>query len=168
AASIRAVRTLDELRLRARQDPLTELGHHATFQEELRARLAATPPGHQVALLLVDVDNFKAINDRDGHRAGDRILREVSHALASVLRAGDQLYRIGGDEFTTVLEVGGLAEAEDIARRMIVAARRGPTTVSVGVAIAADGEGADDLVDRADEAMYGAKRSGRDTAGVAP
>ncbi len=175
AASIRAARTLAELRQQARQDPLTELGHHATFQEELRARLharsgdrRASSADRHVALLLIDVDEFKQINDRDGHREGDRVLREVSRALASALRTGDQLYRIGGDEFATVVEVGGVVEAEGLARRMVAAARLGPTTVSVGIAIASDGETADELVDRADQAMYDAKRAGRDTAGVAP
>jgi diguanylate cyclase (GGDEF)-like protein len=168
AASIRAVRTMAELRQRARRDPLTELGHHATFQEELRAQLAAPHGDRRVALLLIDVDDFKLINDREGHREGDRVLRELSANLSEVLRDDDRLYRVGGDEFATIIEVDELAEAQNIACRMIQAARKSPATISVGIAVAAAGEAADDLVDRADAAMYTAKRSGRDTAGLAP
>ncbi|WP_052666831.1 sensor domain-containing diguanylate cyclase [Nitriliruptor alkaliphilus] len=168
AASIRAVRTLEQLRRRARQDPLTGLGHHATFQEVLAARCAERRGGRGVAVLLLDVDGFKRVNDRFGHQEGDRVLRELSAILASALRADDQLFRVGGDEFATVLEVGAAEEAEQVARRAVSAARDGPATVSVGVAVRLPGEATDRLVARADRAMYVAKHAGGDAVAVAP
>jgi diguanylate cyclase (GGDEF)-like protein len=168
AASIRAARTVAELRRRARQDPLTGLGHHATFQEELRTRLAHRPAGRQLAVLMIDVDDFKAVNDRHGHQAGDLVLKQLGARLSSALRSDDRLYRVGGDEFATIIEVREVQEAADIARRMIEVARQGPATISVGLAVATAEESATDLLHRADTAMYAAKGSGRDSAGVAP
>ena len=168
AANLRTIRTVDRLHTRARLDPLTSLGHHATFQEELRARLADRRRGGMLAVLLIDVDDFKAVNDRHGHREGDRVLRQLSETLAGALRADDQLYRIGGDEFATVLEVDAVAEAQEVARRVVEVARTGPSTVSVGIAVACEDETADAIIDRADTAMYAAKAAGRDGAGLAP
>jgi diguanylate cyclase (GGDEF)-like protein len=167
AANICAVRVLAQLQHRVRQDPLTGLGHHATFQEELRDRLADGSSERTVAVLMVDVDDFKRINDDGGHQEGDRVLKELSATLASALRADDRLYRIGGDEFATIVEVDVVAEAQEVARRMIEAARTSPITVSIGIAVAETGEPAAALVARADAAMYAAKRAGRDTVGVA-
>jgi diguanylate cyclase (GGDEF)-like protein len=118
-------------------------------------------------VFLVDVDDFKRINDRDGHQQGDRVLRQLSATLGAVLRSDDRLYRVGGDEFACLVEVASLDEARDIATRMVDAARQGPATISVGIALAGVDEGADALVDRADAAMYAAKASGRDGVGVA-
>lgn len=168
AASLRVVRTVAQLRRRARQDPLTGLGHHATFHEELGARLRDRLADRELAVLMIDIDDFKLVNDHGGHQEGDRILRELSATLASVLRTGDQLYRVGGDEFATLVEVAGVEDAQDIAERMIAAVRGGPVTISVGIAIAAPGEAADQLVARADAGMYAAKGSGRDTSDLAP
>jgi diguanylate cyclase (GGDEF)-like protein len=166
-ASIRALRDRAELRRLARQDPLTKLGHHATFQEELRTRLACRRRDRDVAVLVIDVDGFKDVNDRLGHQAGDRILKDLSASLAAALRDDDQLYRIGGDEFATVIEVRSLDEASDVAGRLLEVARTGTTTISVGVAVASPDEPPERLLDRADAAMYEAKVAGRDTLGVA-
>lgn len=168
AASTLMVRAVAELEQRARQDPLTGLGHHSTFQEELLSRLAHQRPDRQLAMLMIDIDDFKAVNDRDGHQAGDRVLKQLSARLSAVLRNDDQLYRVGGDEFATTVEISEVEEADDIVRRLIDAARPGPVTISVGVAIATEGETASQLIDRADAAMYAVKRSGRDTNATAP
>jgi diguanylate cyclase (GGDEF)-like protein len=167
ATSVLAVRTVEELRRRAQQDPLTELGHHASFHAALRSRLTDRRRDRPLAVIVVDVDDFKGVNDRYGHQGGDRLLRLLSADLSRVLRDEDLLYRIGGDEFATILEVRSMDEAREVARRMVEAARGGPTTVSVGVALATPDEAADALVDRADAAMYAAKSAGRDTIGVA-
>lgn len=148
---------LARLRQRASSDPLTGLRHQGPFGE----RIAAATPGH-TALLTVDVDNFKSINDTYGHEAGDRALVELARALEAALRQGDELYRIGGDEFVAVIEVSRAAEAVGIAERLTAAARRIGRTISVGVALQHDGESPDGTLRRADAALYAVKRDGRD------
>jgi diguanylate cyclase (GGDEF)-like protein len=162
-ASLRAVRESAELQRRAARDPLTDLGHHATFHAELTDRLGRVPPDRQLAVLLLDVDGFKGVNDRFGHRAGDRLLRELSDRLSAALRGDDRLYRIGGDEFATIVEVRRGSEADEVAERLLRAARGGPATVSVGVALARPGDTPATVLERADVAMYDAKRAGKDT-----
>ena len=96
------LRELAQLAQRADSDPLTGLRHHRPFEE----RLSASLPG-RTAVLAVDVDQFKRINDEYGHQAGDVALVSVAGALRSVLRGEDELYRIGGDEFAVVVDVNG-------------------------------------------------------------
>ncbi len=160
--SLERLRLLESLRAQARRDPLTGLGHQATFGE----RMAHAEPG-RTALLLMDVDHFKDINDSRGHAAGDQTLVDLVAAVKGVMRGGDELYRIGGDEFVAVVEVGRAAEARGIAKRIAEAAHRVGCTVSIGVAIQAPAESADDALRRADAAMYMAKRDGRDRVQLA-
>jgi len=151
------LRTLRELRQRAISDPLTGLRHHGPFGE----RIAAATPG-RTALLAIDVDDFKTVNDTYGHQAGDELLVGLARALEAALRQGDELYRIGGDEFVAVVEVPQPAEAVRIAERLASAARRTGRTISVGVAVRRDGEPAENTLRRADTALYEVKREGRD------
>ena len=151
------VRLVVQLRVRANSDPLTGLGHHGRFAE----RLARAQPGRS-AVLAIDVDQFKAVNDTYGHQEGDRLLVELVRALQASLRAGDDLYRVGGDEFAAVLEVSQGAEAVAVAERLLQAARRVGRTISVGVALRQSGEPPETTLRRADEALYAAKRAGRD------
>jgi len=165
----RTLAVLDALRRQASRDPLTDLGHHATFQSALAAALGAGPVGRQVAVVVLDIDDFKAVNDAAGHPAGDALLRAAARVLSDVLRDGEQLYRIGGDEFATLLRVTTAGEARAVADRLLAAARAGlGATISVGVAVAGAGESPASLVTRADRALYAVKRSGRDGVRLAP
>jgi diguanylate cyclase (GGDEF)-like protein len=154
--SYRRIELLALLSERSRQDPLTGLGHHRTFNE----RIASTRPGH-TALIAIDIDNFKAINDTRGHAAGDEVLIEVSRALSGVLRPEDQLFRTGGDEFIAVLEVESLGQATWVGDRLLRAAQGTGCTISAGACVQAPGEDATVALRRADTALYEAKRRGR-------
>ena len=160
ASSLRTAKALEELRDRAATDPLTGLGHHATFHAGFaRAR----DRRESLAVLLCDVDGFKAINDGRGHQAGDRALRQTAAAMASALRRGDELFRIGGDEFAALVRVADGREALDAGRRLREAvAAAGEVTVSIGVTLPRQGESDQAALARADEALYAVKASGRD------
>jgi len=153
---------LDWLHHRANSDPLTGLRHHRPFEE----RIGLALPG-RTAVVAIDVDGFKKINDRYGHQAGDRALVALVDALRSTLRESDEFYRIGGDEFAVVLDVNGEHEAEAIAQRLLAAARRAGYSISVGAALNATGESGRETLRRADVALYQAKRAGRNTARLA-
>ena len=138
-------------------------------EEDERARRY----GGRFALLMVDLDGFKEINDRNGHLAGDQYLREISHVIRDQLRAADIACRYGGDEFCLLLPQTGLLGARAIAERIRAAVSRRivgveglalRTTVSIGLAVYPDHDVGDlrGLMRQADEAMYRAKRSGRD------
>jgi diguanylate cyclase (GGDEF)-like protein len=155
--------SLTRLRHRASSDPLTGLRHHGPFGE----RLATAEPG-RTALLAIDVDQFKTINDTYGHAAGDRALIELARALESTLRQGDELYRVGGDEFVAVVDVPSPTEAVAVAERLAAAARRIGRTISVGVAVQRREELGETTLNRADQALYEVKRRGRDGVHLAP
>jgi diguanylate cyclase (GGDEF)-like protein len=160
ASCLRTADAIAELRERAASDPLTGLGHHATFHEALAAARASAT---KVAVLLVDVDGFKEINDSKGHQAGDRVLREIAAVLTGTLRRGDELFRIGGDEFAALVSVTSPEEAMEAGRRLCdAAAKAGSVTVSIGVALPRDGEADASVLARADRALYAVKQSGRD------
>ncbi|MEV1286073.1 diguanylate cyclase [Micromonospora sp. NPDC049679] len=151
------LRTLDQLHERAMSDPLTGLRHHGPFGE----RMATATPG-RTALVAIDVDEFKTINDTYGHQVGDRVLVDLARALQTALRHGDELYRIGGDEFVAVVDVLRPEEAVGIGERLARAARMIGRTVSVGVAVQCLGEAPELTLRRADVALYDVKRDGRD------
>lgn len=151
------LRTLARLREQASSDPLTGLRHTGPFGQ----RIAAATPG-RTALLAIDVDGFKTVNDTYGHQAGDRVLVGLARALEGALRQGDELYRIGGDEFVAVIEVNRPEEAVRIAERLTEAARRTGRTISIGVALPRPGESPELTLRRADQALYAVKRHGRD------
>ncbi|MFU8853814.1 diguanylate cyclase, partial [Micromonospora sp. SL1-18] len=152
------LRTLARLREQASSDPLTGLRHTGPFGQ----RIASATPG-RTALLAIDVDGFKDVNDTYGHQAGDRLLVGLARALEGALRQGDELYRTGGDEFVAVVEVSRPEEAVRIAERLTEAARRTGRTISVGVALPHHGESPERTLLRADQALYAAKRHGRDS-----
>ncbi|WFE37273.1 sensor domain-containing diguanylate cyclase [Micromonospora sp. WMMD998] len=149
--------TLARLREQASSDPLTGLRHTGPFGR----RIASVTPG-RTALLAIDVDGFKDVNDTYGHQAGDRLLVGLARALEGALRQGDELYRTGGDEFVAVIEVSHPQEAVGIAERLTDAARRAGRTISVGVALPRQGEPPERTLHRADQALYAVKRHGRD------
>jgi len=146
-------------------DPLTGLGNHRSFHERLQRELVgAEAEGTSLALCLVDLDDFKTINDRCGHPAGDIVLSQV----ASRLRQGGESFRLGGDEFAVLLPRHDEQQAAGVARSIVerVAAVRvegvGSVTVSAGVATyPTQGSGRDELIRLADSALYWAKEDGK-------
>jgi diguanylate cyclase (GGDEF)-like protein/putative nucleotidyltransferase with HDIG domain len=157
-------RALTAMRL-ALTDPLTGLGNHRHFHERLQRELTeAQEHGQPLTVCFIDVDDFKRINDRYGHPAGDEVL---SH-IASRLRQGGEAFRLGGDEFAILLpkhdEAGALAAARSIVNRIaaIDVGEMGPITVSAGVATFPDHGGErDELIRLADNALYWAKEHGK-------
>jgi diguanylate cyclase (GGDEF)-like protein/PAS domain S-box-containing protein len=157
----------------ARHDPLTGLPNRATFMDQLERVLARARrrSGAAVAVLFLDLDRFKEINDSLGHRVGDALLVAFSHSLEHWLRPGDLVARLGGDEFTVLLDdITGVEEARGIAERIErglkgafrLEGREVSTTASIGIAVAADDhDTAEQLLHNADLAMYQAKRLGR-------
>ena len=166
AGALVRARYMAELLTLSRCDPLTGLGHQRAFQDRLDQLITGGFAG--TALLSIDVDHFKAVNDRGGHQAGDRLLQRLAVAMAEELRSGDDLFRVGGDEFAAVLHgIGDPVLALEIAGRVRAGAARAGTSVSIGIAMAGGDEpDSDELFRRADEALYRAKRAGRDVAVV--
>jgi diguanylate cyclase (GGDEF)-like protein len=162
-------------RRRSTVDPLTGLFNRNALELRL-AELDSDARSHSDAshaLLLCDLDHFKRVNDKLGHAAGDSVLQEVAYTMRANLRAGDSIYRVGGEEILVVLPGATKEDAVDIAERLRLAVRDlrpvGVTmTVSIGVAVSPPGGfDTDDLVSRADEALYSAKASGRDMVSFA-
>ena len=159
----------------SRADPLTSLGNRLRLREDLEVLHGrAKRYGHSYAVVLCDVDHFKAYNDHYGHLAGDDALRRVAEAISSSLRGGDAAYRYGGEEFLMVLpeqDVGVASTIADRLRRTVEAlgipheanASGGVVTISAGVAILAETGDADDLLREADAALYEAKEAGKNT-----
>jgi diguanylate cyclase (GGDEF)-like protein len=148
----------------ARRDPLTELGNHRAFHEHLESALRRTVERDgRLSLVLVDLDDFKVVNDTEGHLAGDAVLRRLARTLAEQSRARERAFRVGGDEFALVVDGG--AEAGIRVAERIRASVGGELTVSAGVAtFPVDALTKDELVHKADLALYAAKRAGKDTA----
>jgi diguanylate cyclase (GGDEF)-like protein len=164
-----------ELRTLAEHDPLTGLSNRLYFDSSLRSAMPlALRHGEPLALMLLDVDEFKYVNDSYGHDIGDRFLREVSSRLQGALRAGDLLCRLGGDEFAVLAHQFASEEQSlylaqrilDTMRRPIHLAGADMTcTVSIGVACyPSSAFSAEELMKHADLAMYKSKRSGRNRA----
>ncbi len=165
-----------ELTRRASYDALTGLANRALFRQRLRQALAeAARRGVTCAVLLLDLDDFKTINDSLGHAVGDEVLVAVAQRLRGCLRAGDTAARLGGDEFAVLLQrVKGEQEAIGVAER-VAATLRLPVSVagrevlarsSVGVRVAPGGVDPDEVLRDADMAMYAAKAEGRGTIEV--
>jgi diguanylate cyclase (GGDEF)-like protein len=163
AATLGVATAMAELARRVDLDGLTGLRNAAAFAADVAADVASDPPATAASLLLIDVDHFKNVNDSFGHLAGDRLLQGLSRELREALRDGDRLYRIGGDEFAALVHASEPAELDAITSRLLRAARRVRTTVSIGSA-RFDPDDTDLTRSRADIALYEAKAAGRDTA----
>ena len=158
----------------SRHDPLTDLPNRTLFDERLERSLRRVERGGQfVAVLFIDVDHFKEVNDRHGHEAGDVVLTHVARRLADVLRPEDVVARYGGDEFTVFGVIGHEDEAVGIVKRIQRALAQPVSwrdqvievTCSIGVSISSKPPGsAENLLRWADAAMYRAKRQGRNQA----
>lgn len=163
----------EELRRQALRDSLTGLFNRRHFEEILRRRLTAHQRDQRgFSLLMIDIDHFKSINDQCGHEAGDQVLRAVAGALQKSSRSDDAVFRLGGEEFVVLLDdpegLGSNATAErirELIERLPISfqgVRLPSVTVSIGAAhLPTDANDADSLIRRADQAMYDAKRTGR-------
>lgn len=175
-AAVRDISARKEAQVRiefmARHDPLTQLPNRGYLMEQLGRILAqARRREGRVAVLFVDLDNFKTVNDSLGHHAGDALLCEISRRLTSAVREADLVARLGGDEFLVVLtDVVTRTDAAGVAANLIEAANTSvtikgrPLTVSASIGISVfpeDGGTPDELIRHADAAMYRAKDGGR-------
>ncbi|MEU0560193.1 EAL domain-containing protein [Dactylosporangium sp. NPDC006015] len=151
----------------ATHDALTQLPNRALFNDRLAAALSSTT-GHGVSVALVDLDDFKTVNDTLGHAAGDALLLAVARRLVAAVRPGDVVARLGGDEFVVILDDVTPAVAEQVAQRMIAALGEPVVAdghellvrASIGIAGGRPGDDAGELLRRADIAMYAAKHGG--------
>jgi diguanylate cyclase (GGDEF)-like protein len=159
----------DQLTYQAFHDALTALPNRARLVGQLDQALAAATPAHRVAVLLIDLDGFKGVNDTLGHHAGDELLRQIATRLQQNVRGTDTAARLGGDEFAVILNGGLPANLTDVTDRILGAIRE-PLTIlgrtvqvgaSIGVAVAGPETSPDDLIRDADTAMYAAKAAGK-------
>jgi diguanylate cyclase len=165
----RSLRTNEaRLRIRASSDPLTGLLNREQFRADTMSMMDA---GELFSLLLVDLDEFKEVNDTKGHSAGDALLCEVAKRFESCVRDSDVLARLGGDEFAVAMSVRDAAEAQRLAGRMIESLRSiGDSTVSASIGIAmgppgtASADRFEEMLSQADQAMYTAKALGKHQA----
>ena len=166
-----------ELSDHAERDGLTHLANRRSFERHLSA-VTSGPGAASTTLMYVDLDNFKPVNDRHGHAAGDVVLRVVAERLRACLRPVDLAARLGGDEFAVIVSPAcPAAEARDIAQRIVDAVSEpidvGGASVTVGCCVGvaswpADGETTADALGAADRALYAAKRGGKRAVRVAP
>jgi diguanylate cyclase (GGDEF)-like protein len=172
ATGLERVRQVEQLRSAADIDLVTGVRSHRHLQERLRQEVARSARSHSpLAVLMMDLDKFKPVNDRHGHTDGDRVLRNVGATIMGAIRTSDVVARYGGDEFVLLMPDTDVAQAERVARRVVraIMGRRHELSdgshvrvgVSAGLAMyPADGRTSAQLLQAADAAMYSAKRSG--------
>jgi diguanylate cyclase (GGDEF)-like protein len=155
----------EQLAHQLRHDSLTEIANRPNFEEQVTGRLAVAP---DFLVALLDLDDFKTVNDRLGHGTGDALLKAVSRRLHERLRAGDTVARLGGDEFTLLLPGLSAAEATGLLQRVIAGVQETlhidghemTPRISIGLTAAQPGDTPGELLRRADVAMYAAKHAG--------
>lgn len=164
---------IEQLTRLAVTDSLTGLANRSALMDRLAVALDAAHRGHQdVGVVFIDLDGFKAVNDTYGHDTGDQLLRQVAGRLSTAIRAGDTAARLGGDEFVILCEqVDDLVQVEEVADRVSAALLEGfvigeqPLWISASSGMTLGrGSSASEVLGRADEAMYRAKRRGRGLA----
>ncbi len=169
AAALARVNSLRDAQTRASTDPLTGLPNRRYFEEYVELLGRGRRAADAIGILMVDVDRFKVLNDRFGHAVGDVVLRAIGRTIASTVRDLDVPARFGGEEFVILLRNPSPDVALEVGERIREAVERidlrdvgvGAVTVSVGASVSRDGEGVASLVQRADHALYRAKRYGR-------
>lgn len=159
----------------AQRDPLTGAGNRRALTDKLEGILNFADPNEVPAsLVMIDLDHFKTVNDVFGHAHGDQVLVRVTEVIENAVRSTDSVYRIGGEEFVVVSEGSGVELASRLGEQLrgLIEAHRlipdRPVTASLGIAELRPKESIDDWLRRADDAMYEAKRSGRNRICQAP
>jgi diguanylate cyclase (GGDEF)-like protein len=180
SVALQQIASQEALATLSRTDPLTGLVNRRSFVGELQQRLAGTAGSSRGALLYLDLDNFKPVNDRLGHAQGDAALVAVARLLRESTRSSDLVGRLGGDEFVAWLAgidaAVAAAKAREVLRRIadevapLAPDEGAPLGASIGIAIASAtaAEDVDELIARADAAMYAAKRDGKQRFVIAP
>ena len=172
---IRAAGERDKYLKLSLTDSLTGLYNHKYFQEHLARELVKSKRcGTNCSLLLLDVDNFKSINDSLGHQAGDRVLRDIADRISHTRRAYDIIARYGGEEFAIIMPESDTQNAKSLAERILPMISdnkfenlRSPVTVSIGIASApVHAHSREDLIQKADIALYHSKWNGKNRYSV--
>lgn len=158
--------------LMAHQDPLTGVNNRVTFESTLTREMHLAERNAQpFAMLVVDIDHFKKVNDTYGHSAGDEVIKHVAHCIQSTIRHTDQLFRFGGEEFVVLLNNSDCDTAFFISERILDAVRTSQVvcaehlikvSASIGLSCLQSGDTSQAMFKRADSALYLAKTSGRD------
>ena len=169
ATALDNARLIETMALQASTDNLTGLLGHRAFHEALGA--AVGEPDAQFTLATIDIDDFKLVNDSHGHPVGDEALCRVADALRSAVRDGDEVFRVGGEEFAVLMPGLSGRDALPVAERLRLAVSATPfdTPLRISVGLASwphDAADRDELVRRADEALYAAKRGGKDRTAI--
>jgi diguanylate cyclase (GGDEF)-like protein len=162
----------ERLEFLATHDPLTNLPNRVLFNDQVKHALSlAGRTGQKVALMYLDLDGFKQVNDTYGHEIGDRLLKEISARFKSELRESDTVARLGGDEFAFIIEyVKNNDDVSNVAEKILMAVKQATPindldidiSGSLGICIYPDnGEDAEELIKKADSAMYKAKEAGK-------
>jgi len=172
-ASIGNIKLFEKIQRQATTDGLTGLVNHKTFYEILEKELLRSRRyGGQISLIMIDVDNLKKINDNHGHRAGDKVIKEISRRIKESIRQIDTAARYGGDEFAVILPNTSLSDATIVAQRMVNVVAQSPTTwrkeqiqlsISVGLGQYDADANPEDITSRSDQALYTAKQAGKNT-----
>ncbi len=159
------------LEMKTTLDPLTKAYNRYALQEHLNAILARESLSFDIFALMVDVDDFKKINDRYGHIAGDKVLIFISKLLKKALRDGDRVYRFGGEEFIILLNRTNQEGAVLVGERLLALCRHNKplfqnqqiaVTLSIGLTRLVPGDSIDSIIERSDTALYRAKNNGKD------
>jgi len=175
-ASIGNIKLFEKMQHQAMVDGLTGLMNHKTFYEALERELwRSRRYGGTISMIMADIDNLKAINDTYGHRAGDKVIREISRRIKQCIRQIDLAARYGGDEFGIILPSTSLEEAILVSQRIVESVStspvswqsvRVPLSISVGVGQYGTDANPEDITSRSDRALYSAKQSGKNTVWV--
>ena len=175
-ASIGNIKLFEKVQRQATTDGLTGLANHKTFYEILEKELwRSRRYGGRIILIMVDIDNLKNINDMHGHRAGDKAIREVGIRIKECIRQIDTAARYGGDEFAVILINTTLMGAQLVAQRMVEVVANSPTSwkkeaihlsISIGLAEYNGGATPEDITNRSDQALYLAKKAGKNTVKI--
>jgi diguanylate cyclase (GGDEF)-like protein len=175
-ASIGNIKLFEKIQRQATMDGLTGLANHKTFYEILEKELwRARRYGGRISLIMIDVDNLKKINDAYGHRAGDKVIRDISRRIKECIRQIDTAARYGGDEFAVILLNTSLSDATVVAQRMVDAVAGSPTiwnkediplSISVGLGQYDADTTPEDITSRSDQALYTAKQAGKNTVRI--
>ena len=175
-ASIGNIKLFGRIQHQATTDGLTALANHKTFYETLEKEVwRSRRYGGKISLIMIDIDNLKTINDNHGHRAGDKVIREVSRKIKACIRQIDTAARYGGDEFAVILPNTSLAEAVIAAERMVDSVSDSPIewekghiglSISVGVGEYGPESSPEDITRRSDQALYTAKQAGKNTVRI--